>query len=83
MLGSFIDETLYTVHYGVLGSFIDETLYIVHCTKNYTVYKTINCIVYSEMHVGKNNWRARILRVIGVLSSRVNDWLTGLGGSKK
>ena len=55
MLGSFIDETLYTVHYGVLGSFIDETLYIVHCIKNYTVYKTINYIVYSEMHVGKNN----------------------------
>jgi hypothetical protein len=44
---------------------------------------TINCIVYSEMHVGKDNWRARILHVIGVLSSRMNDWPTGSGGSKK
>jgi hypothetical protein len=44
---------------------------------------TVNCIVYSEMHVGKDNWHAKISCVIGVLSSHVNDWLTGSGGSKK
>jgi hypothetical protein len=41
VLGSFIDETLYTVYYGVLGSFINETLYIVYCIKK------LHCVLLS------------------------------------